>query len=795
MFSDLIFEAIIVHIDRGAGTCSLNPTSANENNVVDDVKLPHLAGSGNAGIFVGLSIGTRVVAAYTSGRSRESAVIVQTLPKSELYPESFYSKTSKDIRLGTQAYPDIKEHSTVIRGNRGAEIALADNGDITETIAGGGGTYLRNNGMRSSYTVVSETVAKYSQSGREISGAASRISPVVRAQSQREGLAELPLFADTFYAQLAEPKGFFQGSSSRLQTLGSSLRNPELSEHRHVINEFSTDSMFTGFEDEVLRLKGTLSLFKYSDAYRRNREPANSLHMAEHELIEIVGGNLIDIHGNVLDLNYRKLNYGGPEDKVPTKRVEAAYDRAKRISRRGVGYHFQLATNSSKSDPSTYQSNLAFDIDKEGVFKLTVPKSSNTGNVPFTSTADYTAAGDNVSVSLAQESFNERIPAILRDKNGEVLLPAGLDDTEEGRGTGIRFSNSRKSPYFPTQSETGVSTSVRVNTTRYHNMYAACERLFGTTIQKVYIPDEFVNNYGIGQGNSTGQPYEVLVPLKDQEGETSDSVMAADLNIADYLTDPAKLIEIILQGSNNDGYPKFMSTVGVSPEQPAIYPGGDTVVAGNIFDDDTLSPPFSNLFQLEVEGGDFSSQAVDESGNPATVAGGRSANLNFMGSVEMSIGADNYDKKSLVLDTEGSVVSWIGKDRNDRSIITQTDGGVFVNIGGTYSGQDTSDPQMNIGRFTMRVNLTDKGFIDSQYDNSAVEDDEDKNPMGNSDIIIDFSEAGIVIAGMNPKVPMVIRNAGEILIESSTNLTLKGNSVQAVGSDGKAVNLLTTNKG
>ena len=238
-----------------------------------------------------------------------------------------------------------------------------------------------------------------------------------------------------------------------------------------------------------------------------------------------------------------------------------------------------------------------------------------------------------------------------------------------------------------------------------------------------------------------------------------------------------------------------MSTVGVGPEQPAIYPGGDTVVAGNIFEDDTLNPPFSNLFELELDGDNFETEIVDEGGNPAVDAGGRSANLNFMGLVEMSIGADNFDKKSLVLDTEGSVVSWIGKDKNNRSIITQTDGGVFVNIGGTYSGQDTTAPQMNPGRFSMRVNLTDKGFVDSQYDSSAVEDDENKNPMGNSDVMIDISEAGIVIAGMNPGIPMVIRNSGQILIESSASLTLKGNRVEAVGPDGKAINLLTTKNG
>jgi len=378
-FSDLIFEAIIVDFDRTTGTCSLNPTSANEDSVVSNVKIPDFAGAGNAGVFVGLSTGTRVVAAYTSGRSRESAVILQTLPRSELQPRIFESFGPGGVRRGTQPYPRVKEHETYIRGNKGAEIALTEGGDIRSTVAGGAGTYTRNNGTRTSHTLVAEAASKYTQAGRSISGAANRIDPVVRSQSQREGLMELPLFADTYYMQLSDPKGFFLGSPVRLQTLGSSLRNPSLSEHRHVINEFSTDSMFTGFEDEVDRLQGVVGLFDPKDTFKRNREPANTLHMAEHELIEIVGGNLLDIHGNLLDINYRSLAYGGPENTVPTKQVALSYDRARRISRRGVGYHFQLSTNSKKSDPSGYQTNFAFDVDKEGVFKLNVPKSSNSG--------------------------------------------------------------------------------------------------------------------------------------------------------------------------------------------------------------------------------------------------------------------------------------------------------------------------------------------------------------------------------------------------------------------------------
>ena len=63
-------------------------------------------------------------------------------------------------------------------------------------------------------------------------------------------------------------------------------------------------------------------------------------------------------------------------------------------------------------------------------------------------------------------------------------------------------------------------------------------------------------------------------------------------------------------------------------------------------------------------------------------AGGRSIHANLDGSLEMSIGADTIDNKSMLLDLQGGLISHFGKDKNGRSVIHQNDGDVIIQIGG-----------------------------------------------------------------------------------------------------------------
>ncbi len=776
-FSELIFEGIVTEVNLTAGTCIVSPLSVSPGAPIGGIPIPVSAGNGNAGVFVPLKKGTRVVVASTSGRGRTSNVIIATLPKRELLSDNFNSQKPLDVPVGTSSYPTLVDGRVVMRGDSGSQVTLFETGDVCINTIGGSGVYLRRNGNKSAYTLVSEDKIVYTAAGRSISGPVRRISGTLRNLFPKEDVSQVPLYADTKYASVTNPVGFFPGSLPLLRSYNRRKRNPAISEYRMVINEFSTDSQFTGFDDEVGRVSGDIGLFDDQDTYLRNREQGNALHLAEHELIEVIGGNLVDVTGNILDINYRRLAYGGPNSTVPKRQLDISYDRARRISRRGAGYHFQLTTNTLSGDESTSSSNFVFDVDKEGMLKINIPSSSDTGNIPFVSTANFLGSGDGVDVDYLNPSSQEPIPVTLRDSNGEIVFPNEESQGITHRDTGLRFSNSDENPYFPSGNDGfGVSDPIRVNTTQYHNMYSAGERLIANLIKVINIPNQFVNDNGFVESTPVGQPFEIPVPdeLNEAEDENNPSV-----------SDVAGEISALFNGGST-AFPNFMGTVAVDPGPPALYPGGDTLVAGVFYPDDDANPPFSNSFESTQEDGTIGVSITDENGDKRTPVGGKSVHMNLGGSIEASIGKDNYDEKSVLLDTEGSIVTWLGKDRNNRSLVMQTDGEVLFNIGGSYEGSDPNERTMNVGRFELRVNVTDKGLVGTQFEPGDAPD-EGGNPGPQSDFIISISENGIVIAGTKANSPMVIRNESSILIESgSGDVILKGSQVKTVEPKGRA---------
>jgi hypothetical protein len=755
LFSDQVFEADVVDVDFADGTCTISPLSTNRKSQINEVPLPYMAGTGDVGIFYGIKKGTRVICLH-AGRGRETTVIVGTIPKRNKFKKRFNRRKGTDTPSGTGPYPVVEEGRMLLKGEQGASVSLLENGDVYVRSVGGGGTYLKRNESRTAHTLVSEDLISYSAGTKQFAGPARRLSGDQRGQFLKPDLNQTPLFADPRYPQVAESRGFFLGSPPQMCSLQFRKRNPELSEYRMTINEFSTDYMFTGFDDEVQRYSNSIRLFDDEETFARAREPGNTLYLAEHELIEVIGGNVIDINGNVLDINYRSLSYGGDGNTVPTSNIPISYDRAKRISRRGIGYHFQLSTNTTSSESSTGEksssnSGFIFDIDKEGLLKVNIPASSNTGNIPFASNALFTGENDGVDVSYLNPSVKENVPVTLRDSTGEVVFPDGESQGFNVRNTGVRYSVNEDQPYFPTGSTDAVF--VRVNSTKYHNMYAAAERLIANTIRIINIPDRWTDENGQAEGVAVGKPFEVIIP---------ESLGAAE----DFL-DVLGFQEFLPEGKRD--FPSYMGP-------PAVNPGGKTLVAGIKYDNNRSidGSPFSNSFSSEQVGAEVNADTIENT----KPSGGKSAHLNMEGSIEASIGKDNFDEKSIILDTAGSIVTWLGRDRNNRSLVMQTDGDVLFNIGGTYPGEQDADlPIMTTGRFELRVNVTNKGFVSTDF--NGENQDISKNPRGESDYIISISEAGLVIAGSKVGAGMVLRNDGPILIESaSSTVTLKGTEIR-----------------
>lgn len=761
-------EATVANVDPKKFTCDLYYGDLQNGEKSVGVPLPNIIGAGNSGLIINIMNGTRVIAAYLHDTSREIVVIIGVLPSVLQKLENYNDESDGviDKNPGTLAYTKSMDMGDVqLSAHTGPRVLLKSNDSLEISTTNGKGIFFTPEqfGTHSIYSLANNHLIEGS-GGRLSWGRVKRSTSDVGFSSIKD------FFTDIYRGGKLRDIGFWLGervgnaiSSNTIQ------RNIPLSEYKLIINEFSTEFGFSGFDKELLKRANEELAIRKDPTISRHRESTNSLYLSEGELIEIIGGNFIDINGLVYDINYNPIS---SSMRFPTVNSILKFEEASKKSRRGIGYHFKLSTNVNSRDESRSSKDFVFDVDKEGVLKVNVPKSSTTGNIPYVTDINF-KSDDNprlLSISPSNPSRLEKIPVHLRDRSGNLK-----DDrpAEPYRETGVRFANQSNDLYFPSSNASGKK-AIRVNTTKHHNIYTAAERLLANYVTKVSIPSAFTRTKQFSAGGiNLGE----LPDISDNPEKYSrhsafevkyDPSGAKDADDEDNQTDPQNL---------------FYSTVGVTSKSPAISTGGDTFVAGKKYTaDDPLQPIISNYFKAE-KNDDGIGLVIDKSFENVVTHGGVSANVNMEGSLELSIGGDNVDNKSMILDTAGSLIMWLGKDKNNRSMIFQSDGDVLVNVGGSYSPtpNSDSDPEFNPGRFDLRVNVVDKGFHDSANSRSMIGSKFSDDKGYSSDYLISISDKGLVISGMQAGAPMIIRNDGDIMLESaSSKLILKGESVEII---------------
>ena len=747
-------EATIVDIDPVNLTCELLYGDLNLGEISHAVPMPNLIGAGNAGVITNLMIGTRVIAAYLHDKSTETVVIIAVLP-STLQKREDYNSASQNLidkRVGTISYPkNLLEGDTYISAHSGPNIWLKNNDSLYISTANGNGMFLVS-GPSNTHNIFSLA------NNHSTEGSGGRLSwGRVKRSFSNLGWSTVRNFnTDILRDSKLSDVGFWNAERVSLFSDRITKRNPALSEYKLIINEFSTEFGVFGLDKEIEKSKNPFLATKKNPNLARDMESTNSLRLSEGELIEIIGGNLVDINGLVLDINYNPLSYGF---LFPTVDEALKIEEAIKKSRRGVGYHFKLSTNSKSTDTSSSLKDFVFDVDKEGVLKVNVPKSSTTGNIPYLTDVNFSSDRErNLNIFSANPAIREKIPVNLRDRDGNIQ-----DNSPPGtiyRETGVRFANYSNDLYFPVGDNSGKKTT-RINTTKHHNIYAAAERLIANYVNEIHIPIAF-----------TKENAEIPSDPNKYSRHSSFEVKYKPTPVG---KDPAE--------NERDAKNLFYATVGVSPSVPPISTGGETFVAGKSYNsDDKRQPLISNYFKTS-EGDSGVKVSPDKVFDNVVTHGGVSANVNMEGSLELSLGGDNVDNKSLILDTAGSLIMWLGKDKNNRSLIFQSDGDVMVNVGGSYtpSSNPNVDPVFNPGRFDLRVNVVDKGFFDSSDVRSKVGAVMTEDRPYSSDYLISISDKGLVISGMKANAPMVIRNDGPIMMESASDkLVLKGMQVEVV---------------
>jgi hypothetical protein len=561
-----------------------------EHNVRCPIPHPH-AGVGT-GIFVGVQVGTRVLISYGP---QEIPYIVAVIPDRSYY---FDQGGVEDSSVDTDSYPAIEAGEIYLTGPLNSSLELTYTGNIAmESGAGDVGADLELSQLSQALYVRTNNIYNFSEAGRKIEGVIKRDKSTYEDPNDT---ATLNFLSSEAYDYNLVDIGRSAGDEVSLRSSQVSkltFRNPSLIEKRDITYEFA-DSF--GVRDLISEATATNIIntndvnssssnivVTPSDRERRRTDTLDLNLRNFNHLIEHTEGTVVDIYGNVLDINRNKIDIPGLEYLGASGgKIDQKLARIYSYLRRSIKYHFEINARKDLTTPdppiknTSYNANehgrWSVDVDGEGLTKINIPASSETGNIPVLG-----------RYIVSRDPNNKQDPTA-----GQWRDPQSID--------------VRLLPFGAISTNNGVNS-------------IAGPTIVDSSYNPTIVSGSYIDGYvGVGTAHHN---ILTIAPSVFQFGK---------LTTIDPLA---------------DGYNGPVNTQIVNSILP-LQPGQN--------------------YQT----------------NPNANAGGRSINANLDGSAEISIGADTADRKSLVLDLAGGVVSHYGRDRNGRSLIHQTDGDVIVQIGG-----------------------------------------------------------------------------------------------------------------
>lgn len=253
-------------------------------------------------------------------------------------------------------------------------------------------------------TINMENENHFTQGFRSVAGVVKRdINPKTQAAAF-SGRTKLD---DDNYDSALIPIGLDPKTTVNTIPVGPT-KNPAFVEHREIVYEFQYKSRVDDDATEANKYLTTSQGTKIYTTPNRRMSRADTMSLslvAPNFLIESIKGTVVDIFGNILDLNRLPLPVGLTADTtlrtsgtVATTDSKKSFMNIKALERKSIAYHFEV--NARKDPKPTNQgtkitidddnynaklqrSRFSFDIDKEGQFKLNVPASSESGNIPL----------------------------------------------------------------------------------------------------------------------------------------------------------------------------------------------------------------------------------------------------------------------------------------------------------------------------------------------------------------------------------------------------------------------------
>src|SRR6185436_3342064 len=370
-----------------------------------DVPAPHSLFYNN-GLFIGSYpvSGTPIVVGQGSG--------------GQYYFVSFLAENLPEV-------PELHIGELLIKTNTNTQISLNLNNDIS---IGSSDNKIHINTKSNLITTNFYNENHFTQSSRKIEGLVKR-DLKINSNFDQESKLENDTYDSRFYLIGLDP------TVSPNPIITGSGKNPPLVEQRELIYEFQYSSEVNDDLSESTlygNTKPPATSFTFPNR-RKSRSDTLSLTLAApNYLMETIKGTVVDIFGNILDINRTPLSVGKDQNTLrATTSIDKvkSYQLIKELERKSIAFHFELNARkdltgldgkislpdiNSNADYARNRSRFFFDIDKEGVFKLNGPASSEKGNIPLlTRYENYSTFGT--------EDNNNPNKLIFRDDNLDIF--------------------------------------------------------------------------------------------------------------------------------------------------------------------------------------------------------------------------------------------------------------------------------------------------------------------------------------------------------------------------------------
>lgn len=415
--------ARIVRYDLAKGVAVVKLSNVSENiNAASEITIGIPSSfSSNSGVFAGglVDTNTPVVVALGEGGKYHFVSFLITSPSS---------------------LPTISSGSYLISTNKTTKIVLDNQNNIN---IGSDVDRLHLDTKRSLFSLNVDNKFSFTEASRNIEGIIKRdLNP---SKFYPSGLKlKSDDYDKNLYSIGLDPK------STPSNTFTSSIKNPEFVEKRELVYEFAADANVQDDLTESFFYKKSNSESKKFLLPNRRESRSDTLSLsllAPNFLMETVKGTVVDIFGNILDINRSPIPIGSknltlrPDDGDHIK--DDTFNNIKAAERKSIAFHFELNARKdltgnknqiilpdirSNADYARNRSRFFFDIDKEGLFKLNVPSSSETGNIPLlTRYENYSSFGEDDNSNPNKLFFRDDNLDIFQDS-----FAVGSIDVKDG---------------------------------------------------------------------------------------------------------------------------------------------------------------------------------------------------------------------------------------------------------------------------------------------------------------------------------------------------------------------------